>query len=90
VVQRSEFDKGRDIDWGKTSADHAKYRPGPPMSLYRMLQAQGLGIPGQRVLDQGTGTGVFARQLAKQGCQVVGTDLSENQIKFAIEPRSLF
>ena len=85
MVERVEFDNGRDIDWGKTSEDYAKYRPGPPMSLYKMLQAHGVGVAGQRVLDQGTGTGVFGRQLAKQGCQVVGTDISENQIKFAQE-----
>src|SRR5690349_13993872 len=85
MVQRAEFDNGRDIDWGKTSEDYAKYRPGPPLSLYKMLQAHGVGLPGQRVLDQGTGTGVFGRQLAKQGCQVVGTDISANQIEVAEE-----
>jgi SAM-dependent methyltransferase len=85
MVQREEFDKGRDIDWGRASEDYAKYRPGPPISLYQMLQAHGVGAPGQKVLDQGTGTGVFGRQLAKQGCEVIGTDISENQIKFAEE-----
>lgn len=85
MVQRSEFDNGRDIDWGKASADYAKYRPGPPLSLYKMLQAHDVGLPGQSVLDQGTGTGVFGRQLAKQGCRVTGTDISENQIQFAKE-----
>jgi len=85
MVQRSEFDHGRDIDWGKASHDYAKYRPGPPLSLYKMLQAHNIGVPGQTVLDQGTGTGVFGRQLAKQGCRVVGTDISDNQIQFARE-----
>jgi len=83
MVRRAEFDNDRDIDWGKTSEDYAKYRPGPPMSLYKMLQAHGVGLAGQRVLDQGTGTGVFGRQLAKQGCQVIGTDISQNQIECA-------
>jgi ubiquinone/menaquinone biosynthesis C-methylase UbiE len=85
MVQREEFDNGRDIDWGKTSEDYARYRPGPPLSLYKMLQALEIGLPGQSVLDQGTGTGVFGRQLAKQGCRVVGTDIAENQIRFAEE-----
>jgi ubiquinone/menaquinone biosynthesis C-methylase UbiE len=85
MVQREGFDNGRDIDWGKTSEDYAKYRPGPPASLYRILENVGVGLPGQKVLDQGTGTGVFGRQLAKQGCHVVGTDISENQIHFAKE-----
>lgn len=85
MVQREELDNGRDIDWGRTSEDYAKYRPGPPLSLYKILQNVGVGLPCQKVLDQGTGTGVFGRQLAKQGCQVTGTDISENQIRFARE-----
>ncbi len=85
MVRREEFDNGRDIDWGKTSEDYAKYRPGPPLSLYQILQAHGVGIPGQKVLDQGTGTGVFGRQLARQGCEVIGTDISATQIRFATE-----
>lgn len=48
MVQRAEFDNGRDIDWGKASEDYAKYRPGPPLSLYKILQAHGVGHPGQR------------------------------------------
>ncbi len=83
MVQRSEFDHGRDIDWGKTSEDYARFRPGPPPSLYKLLLSLEIGTPGQRVLDQGTGTGVFARQLAKQGCEVIGTDISLDQIKMA-------
>jgi SAM-dependent methyltransferase len=84
-VERKEFDNGRDIDWGRTSEDYAKYRPGPPLSLYKILQVHGVGVGGQKVLDQGTGTGVFGRQLAKQGCQVTGTDISDNQIRYAQE-----
>lgn len=85
MVQRAEFDNGRDINWGKASHDYAKYRPGPPHSLYQMLISLGIGLPGQKALDQGTGTGVFGRQLAKQGCHVIGTDPSEIQIQYARE-----
>jgi ubiquinone/menaquinone biosynthesis C-methylase UbiE len=85
MVKRAEFDNGLDIDWGRTSKDYAKYRPGPPISLYKKLKSFGVGLPGQRVLDQGTGTGVFARQLARQGCKVIGTDLSETQIQYATQ-----
>lgn len=85
MVRREDFDNGRDIDWGRTSEDYARFRPGPPLSLYLMLQSLGIGLPGQTALDQGTGTGVFGRQLAKQGCHVIGTDISENQIRFAGE-----
>ncbi len=71
------------IDWGKTSEEYAKYRPGPPESFYKTLVAEGIGLKNQSVLDLGTGTGVLARQFAKQGSVVTGLDISENQIKMA-------
>lgn len=77
------FDGGRIIDWGKTSEEYAKYRPGPPESFYRKLLSEGVGTNGQAILDLGTGTGVLARQFAKQGAIVTGLDISENQIKMA-------
>jgi len=76
-------DPGRTIDWGKTSTDYATYRPGYPDSFFRRLQALGIGLPGQRLLDLGTGTGVLARVFASQGCQVTGIDIAENQIDAA-------
>lgn len=76
-------DDGRTIDWGKTSQDYASYRPGPPPSFYEKLGAFGIGRPGQRILDLGTGTGVVARQMARQGCRVAGLDISEGQIEVA-------
>ncbi|MEK6625842.1 MAG: class I SAM-dependent methyltransferase [Bdellovibrionota bacterium] len=77
------IDPGMKIDWGKTSLDYAQYRPGPPLSFYSKLQTLGVGKKGQRILDLGTGTGVLARQFAKQGCLVTGTDLAPEQIKMA-------
>lgn len=79
------IDPGRDIDWGKTSGDYALYRSGPPASFYERLRALGVGLPGQRVLDLGTGTGVIARQLARQGAQVVGVDLAAEQVATALK-----
>lgn len=76
-------DGGKVIDWGKTSEEYAKYRPGPPESFYQKLLSEGLGKAGQPILDLGTGTGVLARQFAKQGAIVTGLDISENQIKMA-------
>jgi cyclopropane fatty-acyl-phospholipid synthase-like methyltransferase len=77
------IDPGMNIDWGKTSLDYAKYRPGPPITFYQKLQSLGVGNQGQHILDLGTGTGVLARQFAKQGCNVIGTDISAEQIKMA-------
>jgi SAM-dependent methyltransferase len=76
-------DNGKNIDWGLTSPDYARYRPGPPDELYTRLQALGVGLPGQRVLDLGTGTGVVARALAERGAIVAATDISPAQIEAA-------
>lgn len=73
------------IDWGKTSADYAKHRPGPPPSFYQRLWALGIGLPRQKVLDLATGTGVIARQLATQGSDVMASDISGEQVRMASE-----
>jgi SAM-dependent methyltransferase len=79
------IDPGRQIDWSLTSADYAAHRPGPPARLYDMLALLGVGAPGQRVLDLGTGTGLVAREFARRGCQVSGTDIASGQIDAARE-----
>jgi len=79
----SKHDGGRDIDWGRTSADYARFRPGYPTSLFERLRALGVGLPGHRVLDLGTGTGNVARALARAGCDVVGVDVAAEQIETA-------
>jgi SAM-dependent methyltransferase len=77
-------DAGRTIDWSKTSADYGAHRPGPPPSFYARLRALGVGSQGQRILDLGTGTGLLAREFAKNGCIVSGTDIAQGQIEEAI------
>lgn len=77
---KAHIDSGASVDWGLTSSDYAKYRPGPPTEFYARLKACGIGRPGQDILDIGTGTGVLARKLAARGCKVSATDLSEDQI----------
>ena len=76
-------DPGRSIDWGKTSSDYAEFRPGPPDSFYKKLSALDIGLPGQTILDLGTGTGVLARAFARNGSIVSGTDISSGQIEAA-------
>lgn len=76
----SSHDGNRLIDWGKTSDDYSVFRSGPPLSFYTRLAALGVGLEGQTILDLGTGTGVLARQFARQGAVVSGIDKSEEQI----------
>ncbi len=77
------IDAGRAIDWGKTSRDYDRYRPGPPDSFYKKLHALNIGLPRQRLLDLGTGTGLLARRFASEQVEVSGIDISENQIEMA-------
>lgn len=79
----SNIDPGRAIDWSRTSADYARHRPGPPEEFFRRLTALGIGLPGQRVLDLATGTGLLARQFARQGSVVAGIDIAAGQIEAA-------
>ena len=77
------IDHGREFDWGRTSQDYARYRPGYPRSFYERITSLGIGLPGQRVLDLGCGTGNLAREFARRGCKVTGVDISEVQIAAA-------
>lgn len=74
------IDHGRALDWGRTSQDYARYRPGYPPSFYERITSLGVGLPNQRVIDLGCGTGNVARELARRGCEVTGVDSSERQI----------
>ena len=77
------IDNERPFDWGKTSQDYAEFRAGYPESFYDVLSALGIGRPGQRILDLGTGTGVLARAFARRGARVTGVDIAANQIAAA-------
>ena len=73
---RDGVDGGRPIDWGRVANDYARYRAGPPDSFYEQLRAVAVGLPHQRFLDLGTGTGALARRFAGNGCDVIGLDIS--------------
>jgi SAM-dependent methyltransferase len=64
------------IDFGKTAQDYGRYRAGFPDELFTRLARFGVGLPGQQVLDLGTGTGTLARSFARRGCAVTGLDPS--------------
>jgi ubiquinone/menaquinone biosynthesis C-methylase UbiE len=80
TLKLKHVDKEREFDWGKTSADYSIYRTGYPDALFDILGALGVGLPGQRILDLGTGTGALARAFARRGAEVTGVDISASQI----------
>jgi SAM-dependent methyltransferase len=76
---------GAGLDWNSTSRDYLAHRPGYPESFFRLLGLVGIGLPGQDILDLGTGTGALAIPLARAGAHVVGVDASEAQLAAARE-----
>lgn len=62
------------VDFGKTADDYARYRADFPAELYVRLARFGIGLPGQRLLDLGAGTGAMAREFARLGLQVTALD----------------
>ena len=83
MLTNKNIDHGREFDWSLASADYAKYRDIYPEEFYERIAALGCCVKGQRVLDLGTGTGVLPRNLSRFGAEFIGTDISDNQIRYA-------
>jgi len=64
----------RRVDFGKTAGDYAQFRAGFPDALFERLAERGVGLPGQSLLDLGTGTGTLARGFARRGACVSALD----------------
>ena len=63
-------------DFTPTADDYATHRRPFPAELFRRLSSFGLGLPGQRILDVGSGTQLFASSLRERCCDVIATDIS--------------
>lgn len=83
MITKQHIDGGKGFDFGRTSADYAKYRDIYPDAFYQRLLALGIGTQGQNVLDLGTGTGVIPRNMYRYGATFTGTDIAVNQIEQA-------
>jgi len=79
------IDHNAPFDWGRASRDYAKFRDIYPPAFYERLRALGIGLPGQRILDLGTGTGVLPRAMQSSGARFTGVDISPEQLAQARE-----
>lgn len=68
----------------KISINHARFRDIYPAAPYDRLRGLGVGRADNRRLDLGTGPGVLLGTLAGCGAGIVGTDISDSQIREAI------
>jgi SAM-dependent methyltransferase len=82
-IKDKRIDSGKAFNWGRTSADYAKYRDIYPDVFYQKIADRGLCIEGQNVLDLGTGTGVLPRNMYRFGANWTGIDISPEQIEQA-------
>jgi len=67
-------------DWSVTAEDYARHRAGYPSSFFERLRGLGIGLPKQRLVDVGTGTGTLARGFARAGTEVVGVDIAKDSL----------
>ncbi len=79
-MKLSYIDNNRAFDFGKTSADYARFRDIYPKSLYDRLIGLGVGKAGQQILDLGSGTAILPINLYPTGAFFTATDIAENQI----------
>lgn len=79
----ANIDNGNAFDFGKTSAEYAKFRDIYPKELYERLYKIGIGHKGHSWLDIGTGTGVLPLNMYSYGADIKAIDISEDQIAAA-------
>lgn len=82
-ITDERIDAGKAFDWGRTSAEYAKFRDIYPKEFYQRIVDRSLCIKDQSVLDLGTGTGVLPRNMYAYGAKWIGTDISPEQIEQA-------
>jgi SAM-dependent methyltransferase len=80
---RSAWDELKPVDFGRTAEDYGRYRCGFPPSFFNRIMDYGVGLPGQRLLDMGTGTGAMARGFARARAHVTGIDIAAPLLKEA-------
>lgn len=81
-MKSEKIDSGNEFDFGRTSADYARFRDIYPRSMYDKLVSFGIGKRGQKILDLGSGTAVLPINMSSTGASFTATDISENQVLY--------
>jgi len=68
------------VKFGRTAEDYRRHRAGFPDAFFERIAEFGVGAPGQRLLDLGTGPGTLARGFALRGASVTGLAPSDDML----------
>lgn len=71
------------VNFGNVAKSYAKFRNDLPVELLKDLKLRGIIFNDKKVVDLGSGTGVFSRALHKEGASVVGVEPSADLIQEA-------
>ena len=72
-------------NFGKVSSDYAKYRDRLPQTLFEQIKSHDIYFAGSTIIELGSGTGIFSRELALQGGHVIGIEPSQSLIDEALK-----
>jgi SAM-dependent methyltransferase len=72
------------VNFGKVSNDYAKYRDNLPSIMFEQLIDNGINFKDLNVIDLGSGSGIFSRDLSKYGADVIGIEPSKELIEEAV------
>lgn len=81
---RSMAEVTASVSFGNTASDYGRYRADLPDQAFDRLARLGVGLPDQRLLDVGAGTGALARGFAARGARVTALDPSATLLAEAV------
>jgi SAM-dependent methyltransferase len=64
----------KNINFGNVSHEYAKYRDQLPEIIFEQFRQRDIVFHGKKVLDLGSGSGIFSRAIAGQGAEVCGIE----------------
>jgi SAM-dependent methyltransferase len=72
------------VNFGKVANDYARYRDPLPEVIFEQFKQRNINFSGKKIVDLGSGSGIFCRALVSQGGTVIGIEPETNLIDEAI------